>query len=375
MTNHFPNADTVSGVKDPLQWNPEKCRTMISACREMAQFHGDNNPAIKKIYRKYGFSAASLKQEEDLARIPMIGVAAMKQYLLTTLTQDQAVLKLTSSGTRGQKTQIWFDQASLDRVQMMLARLWEQEGLVSDKPANYLMFVYDPKDAKDLGIAFSDKNQQRFAPVAESFYAIQKTPPSGQWEFRTEECLAQLKAYARSNRPARLFGIPSFVYDLLQELKKEGPIELPPESWVVVGGGWKAAEDKKVSREYFRSQITELLGIPDENIRDGYGMAEHSAPYLDCRRHKFHIPVYNRIYVRDPESMELLPPGETGLLELITPYNAMMPNLAILSTDLGYIDPDPCECGYNAPVFALVGRGGTAKHKGCAITASEIVKR
>ncbi len=104
-------------------------------------------------------------------------------------------------------------------------------------------------------------------------------------------------------------------------------------------------------------------------------MAEHSAPYMECRRHRFHVPAFNRVYVRDPETLKLLPSGKTGLLELVTPYNAMMPNLALLTTDLGFLDPRPCPCGYNSPTFTLVGRGGLTKNKGCAITAGEIVKR
>jgi phenylacetate-coenzyme A ligase PaaK-like adenylate-forming protein len=144
---------------------------------------------------------------------------------------------------------------------------------------------------------------------------------------------------------------------------------------MVTGGGWKAAEDRKVSREDFREKVSRFLGIPIENIRDGYGMAEHSAPYIECRRHRFHVPVYNRVLTRDPVTLEVLAPGKTGLLELITPYNAMMPNLAILSTDLGFISPEECPCGASSPTFTLVGRGGLWKYKGCAIHAGEIVKR
>ncbi len=104
-------------------------------------------------------------------------------------------------------------------------------------------------------------------------------------------------------------------------------------------------------------------------------MAEHAAPYMTCAKHRFHVPVYNRVYARDPVTLEVLPPGETGLLEFVTPFNAMMPNIAILSTDLGYMDPTPCACGRKSPTFTLMGRGGLVKHKGCAITAGEIVKR
>lgn len=368
----FPNSELISRIKDPHIWSAGKAELMVSACREMALFHSRRSPELSALYRRRGFDPRSIRSEKDLARIPMLGVSAMKRYLLTSLPHDRASLKLTSSGTRGQKTQIWFDPDSLDRCQAMLSSQWAQEGLVSTEPANYLMFVYDPEEAKDLGIAFSDKNQQRFAPVAKTFYAIRKDS-AGAWEFRKKETLETLRAYSRQGKPVRLFGIPSFVFEILGEMAE--PIALPAGSWMVTGGGWKAAEDKKVSRDYFRQKAAALFGLPLERIRDGYGMAEHSAPYLECRSHRFHVPAYNRILARDPVTSQVLPPGEKGLLELISPYNAMMPNLAILSTDWGLIDIQRCPCGYNSPTFTLLGRGGLSKHKGCAITASEIVRR
>lgn len=374
MMDLFPAADRICRIPNPLDWTQEKNRLLVEACREMACFHAQHSKEIGWLYQREGFDPDTLKEEADLSRLPFIGVTGMKYFLLTSLPHEKAVLKLTSSGTRGQKTQIWFDEQSLARVQSQLDVLWQQEGMVSDLPTNYLNFIYDPDEAKDLGIAFSVKNEQRFAPVKRSFFTVRKNLV-GQWQFDKEKTLRVLREYARESSPVRILGIPSFIFELVLALQSEGPILLPAGSLMLTGGGWKAAEDKSVTREAFRALVDKYLGISEDNIRDGYGMAEHSAPYMECRRHRFHIPVYNRILVRDPVTLAPLPAGKTGLLEFITPFNAMMPNLAILSTDLGYLDPVACECGANAPTFTLVGRGGLVKHKGCAITAGEIVKR
>jgi phenylacetate-coenzyme A ligase PaaK-like adenylate-forming protein len=368
----FANSEAICRVNDPHVWTPQKNRLMAAACREMAVFHGRHSRELAALYRRRGFRPDSIRTEADLGRIPMLGVSAMKRFLLTSLPHEQAVLRLTSSGTRGQKTQIWFDAASLERCQSQLSLLWKEEGLSCQEPTNYLMFVYDPKEAKDLGIAFSVTNYQRFAPAARVFYSVRQRRTGG-WEFRKADTLRVLREYASAGLPVRIFGIPSFIYEFLDEMKES--VRLPPRSWMVTGGGWKAAEDKKVSREYFRELASKMLGLPAENIRDGYGMAEHSAPYLECRKHRFHVPVYNRVYARDPVTLAALPPGQPGLLELISPWNAMMPNLAILSTDMGLIDAGRCLCGYNSPTFTLLGRGGLVKHKGCAIQAGEIVRR
>ncbi len=372
---HFPFNEKISRIENPLQLTAERSSLFIAACREMAEFHQENNPELRHLYKLRGFEPKQLREEIDLSRLPSIQVTAMKHYLLTSLPHESAVLKLTSSGTRGQKTQIWFDQESLDRVQEMLLTLWKNEGIFSTEPANYMMFVYDPEEAKDLGIAFSDKNQQRFAPVNQSFYTIRKGPDGG-WQFNKKATLDKFRDYENQNLPVRLFGIPSFMFEFLEYLESEKIfLNLPRQSLVMTGGGWKAAEDKKVTRAEFRQRLAARMNIPLTQIRDGFGMAEHSAPYIECKFHRFHIPCYNRILIRDPYTMRVLPPGNTGMLELITPFNAMMPTLSVLSTDLGFIDPTACECGSNTPTFTIVGRGGISKHKGCAIHASEIVAR
>lgn len=374
--SNLPDNDAISYIKEPLNWDRDKCDLMVNACREMAVFHNENCSEISWLYKKYGFDPKSIMTEKDIERIPSIGVTAMKYFLFTSMGHEKVFLQLTSSGTKGQKTQVWFDKESLDRVQAMLRNLWIQEGLVTDRPTNYLQMVYDPDEAKDLGIAFSVKNEQQFAPAARTYYAVKKNS-EGDWEFKYRETVAMLREYCREGKPIRILGITRFIFELLQaiEREKEPVSPLPEGSYLLTGGGWKTADNKMVSKEQFREMAASLLSVPLENMRDGYGMAEHSAPYIECREHRFHIPVYNRIIVRDPVDMKPLPPGRTGLLELVTAFNAMMPTLAILSTDLGYIDPVKCECGWDSPTFTLVGRGGIVKHKGCAIHASEIVKR
>jgi phenylacetate-coenzyme A ligase PaaK-like adenylate-forming protein len=372
----FPYNEGICRIDEPLNYTESKCGMMVKACREMAIFHSGHCPEIRWLYQKYGFDPASIETEEDLERIPPLGVTAMKYHLLLSMPEEKAFLTLTSSGTRGQKTQVWFDRESLDRVQAQLRLLWVQEGLVSDEKTNYLQMVYDPDEAQDLGIAFSVRNEQQFAPAGRTFYAIRKNSED-QWEFKVNEAIKTLREYVEERKPVRISGITRFIYELLEALDKEKEriAALPPGSLLLTGGGWKTADNKSVTREYFRALASRVLGMDEAQMRDGYGMAEHSAPYVECRLHRFHIPVYNRILIRDPVTMKVQEPGEAGLLELITPFNAMMPTLALLSTDVGRIDAEKCPCGWNSPTFTLLGRGGLVKHKGCAIHAAEIVKR
>ncbi len=365
-------ANQLAESSDPFNWTPEKSQLFLDACREVATFHYNNNPVMKNFYDNRGFKPSDLKSLDQLNTLPSIGVTAMKYHLVLSRDEKHQSLKLTSSGTRGQKTQVWFDQESLDRVQSFLWQVWESENAVSKKETNYLMFIYNPEQAKDLGIAFSVKNQTQFAPPKKVVYAIEKNA-QGEWEFNKARVLEQIKEFIAEGLPVRMSGIPSFLFEFLEFLDED--LTLPSSSFIFTGGGWKAAENKKVSKEFFRELVFKKLGIPADRVRDGYGMAEHSSPYMECKAHRFHIPHFNRIIIRDPKTMEALGPEEAGLIELISPFNTMMPNLSIVSTDIGKIDSDACPCGYNSPTFSLLGRGGLSKHKGCAITANDLVKR
>jgi phenylacetate-coenzyme A ligase PaaK-like adenylate-forming protein len=200
---------------------------------------------------------------------------------------------------------------------------------------------------------------------------------SDQWVFDKEKALATLRRFESNAKPLRIFAMPAFLFEFVDWMRErgEGPLRFSPESWIMTGGGWKAAEDKRITRKAFRDLCLHYFGIPLNRQRDAFGMAEHCAPYFECPEHRLHVPVFNRILIRDPVTMATLPPGESGLMELLTPFNAMMPTLAIYTTDYGRILPDPCPCGYQSPTFEILGRAGISKHKGCALTASEIVRR
>lgn len=372
--NGFVAVNKICRDPKPLTWTPEKTSLMVEACREMASFHFQSSLEFRGLCKARGFAPDQLQTEKDLLLLPLLGVTAMKHYLLLSKPVEQSVLKLTSSGTRGQKTEIHFDSESLDRAQRMLDGVWGQEGLVSQEPTCYLNFIYDPSQSKDLGISFTVQNGQRFAPIQQSYFAIKLV--DGKWVFDAKEAENKLEEFEKIGKPIRFMGIPSFLFDFMQTLIRRGKrFQLSKQSLVMTGGGWKAAEERKITREEFRNLISHVFGLPDDRIRDGFGLAEHGSPYLECKNHRFHIPVFNRVFVRDPISLGQLPEGRVGLLQFITPFNSMMPNLSILSTDLGLVNQTSCPCGFNSPTVTVVGRGGTSKNKGCAITASEIVKR
>jgi hypothetical protein len=144
-------------------------------------------------------------------------------------------------------------------------------------------------------------------------------------------------------------------------------------SFVLTGGGWKKNENEAIPKLEFIREVSLALGIPEENFRDGYGLVEHGVPYLECAKHRFHVPHFARAIARDPGTLAPLKSGEAGFLNLITPYMLSMPSISLLTSDLAAVH-DSCPCGSNTATIDLLGRLGTRKNKGCAITAAQLLK-
>ena len=368
------DVDALFGIEDPLHWSPDKSALFVRACRALASYHRDRCPELRHIYQRQGFDPASLQEENDLQRLPALNVSAFKHFDLRSKSPAQAAHQASSSGTGGQPTTVWRDQGTRGRARKMFAALVSQLGLVSRSPASSLVFAHRPAANNDLLIAYAFTRLLDFAPRADVFYAVAKMP-DGNLVLRTEQALSKLKSYVQAGHPVRLLGLPAFIYEMILQLEAQGPLKLPPGSWVLTGGGWKTQEERSVSPADFRAKLAQVLGLPGENIRDRFGMAEHGIIYLQCPRHRFHIPAYARVLARDPVTLEVLPPGQTGLLEFITPLNSMMPTLAILSADLGTVDPAGCDCGLRSPTFTWLGRGGWTHYQTCALRMEDAIRR
>jgi len=141
-----------------FEYSPRTSRAFLAAMREALAFQGGRAPVLKALYKAEGFSPASVKTEKDVARIPYVFVAALKERDLTTLPYSKIVLELKSSGTSGQRSRMQLDTGSLMRVRRMAWRVFEGLGLTDlERPHDYICFTYDPAVAKDLGTAWTDK--------------------------------------------------------------------------------------------------------------------------------------------------------------------------------------------------------------------------
>lgn len=134
----------------------------------------------------------------------------------------------------------------------------------------------------------------------------------------------------------------------------------------VHSGGWKKLETISVAREAFDSALLATV-CAGSRVLDYYGMAEQIGMIFPlCPRGVRHIPVWGEVLVRDPWTLEPLPPGEVGMLQLLNVLALGAPYHSVLSEDLGRLAEGPCACGRAGRTFLLEGRVPKAELRGCA---------
>lgn len=341
----------------------------LEAMRENFRHHYEGCADYARWCGLAGFAPQDVRAYGDVFRIPYVYVANFKRRKFVTGDESRVALTLTSSGTAGEKSAIYLDRKSLARITKIVHHIYGAFGM-TDRAArtNYLCFTYDPRVAKDLGTAFSDKLLTGLTAVGKVHYAIRWD--GSDFSLDRPSCWKALDRYAREDRPVRVVGFPAFIWEVMRENRRR--YDFGPNSYVITGGGWKGLADREIPKPEFRRRVGEWLGIPPSNVRDLYGMVEHGVPYCECEHGEMHVPVYSRVAVRDPGTLQILPDGETGIFHFLTPYLNSFPAISLLTSDVGRLHAS-CPCGRNAPRLELLGRGGVTKHKGCAIAALEVL--
>ncbi|MBI3039242.1 hypothetical protein HYY75_09375, partial [bacterium] len=354
----FINTGALFDISDAYSHGELTDALFDKAMNEALQWHISNCPEFALFLKRKGFKFSG--EESFLPEeIPPIFVTIFKEFRLISIPERKIKLELTSSGTTGQRSAIVLDARSLGRILKIVPNIFGSLGLVNQKEkVNYLCFTYDPRVAKNVGTAFSDKVMTGFTQKKSVFYAIQWNSSSASFEFDLDLTVSRLLRLSKQPEAVRILGFPAYLWQVCDELEKRRKrLKLGDSSFVLTGGGWKIHKDREVTKELFKDRVAYVLGIPERNVRDSYGMVEHGIPYVDCEFGKLHVPIYSRARVVDPETLLPCAADEPGLLHLMTPYLSSYPSISLLSTDLAKIESH-CQCNRPGKTIALLGRAG-----------------
>ncbi len=348
----------------------------VDAMRQVVKWHASRCAYYADWLSRNSFDPDAIRTMDDVLRIPFLHANFYKTHVIKSRPDDGFVMTLTSSGTTGQKTQMFFDEWTLNASDKSADMQFDWYGRITDVPNDYMMYSYEPAPGVNTGTLRTRQMMRRYAPEHDMEYGL-KFNGSGH-EFDLFGSIEALKRFEADGRPVRILGFPAFLYFTLERMREMGmpPLKLNRDSLVMMGGGWKGFVDKQLSPKEFRDYVEDRLGLPHTCCHESYGAVEHGVAYTDCDNHHLHVPIYSRVVIRDPVTLEPVEDGRPGFVNVISPINTGVPVPSLLLGDLAIKHPaGSCGCGNPAPWFEILGRAGTSRNKSCAIAASELLRR
>lgn len=349
----------------------------VEAMRDVTAWHIERSPWYRRFAELNRLVPDQLQCMADVLALPPVHANFFKFHEIRSISMSQVTAHMTSSGTTGQKSQMFFDTFTIGHAREMVDRTMEARGVFSETAANYLVNAYEPFAGLKVGTSNTNQYLMRYAPVADQFWTLRHLGEAGH-EFDSFGAVARLAAWADGDAPVRIIGFPAFLHFILERMRAMGKadLRLPEGSLVIFGGGWKGHADKAITKDALYADITRQLGIPSERIVETYGSVEHSIPYVDCTAHHLHQPTWSRVLVRDLKTLAPVPDGTPGFLSFVSPYITSAPAHSVVMGDLAVRHaPDECPCGdHPTPWFEVLGRAGISANKSCAAAASELLK-
>lgn len=354
----------------PYDGSSEAEARFMSALQEECVWHYEHNTMYRRFCNRKGFDP---HLPFSIMDIPPVSVSVFKELgpKLASVPQEHLALTLQSSATSGIPSTVVVDKETAKRQARAMIKVVGE--FIGHERKPFLVMDIDPRSSsrKLMGARFAAvTGYLRFANKTGFFLKADENNVS-------YFDVAGMMDYVNGldpNQPVVVFGFTYILYqNVIQSIEKAGVnIQLPKGSKIIHIGGWKQLESQKISKALFNERLSKCFGIGSAQVIDIYGFTEQMGlNYPDCECGWKHTSTYARVIVRDPITHEVLPPGEVGLLEFVTPIPHSYPGNALLTDDLGLIDAGTCVAGRSGTRFKVVGRMKKAEIRGCGDILSQ----
>ncbi len=336
----------------------EKEIELVVKLNELTRWHTENCHEYKSMLEK----SNALLEASCLEEVPFLPVQLFKLMNLKSVSQENVVKVLTSSGTTGQQvSKIYLDKET--SIAQTKALVEVMKPILGNK--RLPMILLDTKSvlkdrksfsARGAGIlGFSNFGRKHF-------YAL-----NDDMTLDVEGLQAYLKEY--EGQRILLFGFTFMIWQYVyKEIRDKGLNINFGDSVLIHGGGWKKLKDEAVDALTFNHLLSKQLGI--QEVHNYYGMVEQvGSIFVECNEGHLHAPSYADVIIRNPITFDVLPVGQQGLIQVVSELPKSYPGHSLLTEDLGTIHGiDDCPCGWKGKYFSVVGRIPKAELRGCSDT-------
>ncbi|HEX6107205.1 MAG TPA: acyl-protein synthetase [Gemmatimonadales bacterium] len=357
----------ISPARELLDLSPyglpqsEKRRRLLPMLRALTEHHARHCAPYRNVLDRV-FGGADRLRIDRLEDVPFLPVTLFKTHQLSSVPASQVVKVLTSSGTTGQQpSRVVLDGETASVQSAVLVKV-AQHFLGKDRLPMVIVdhpgVVRDRTSRSARGAGILGMAQFGHRP----FYALRE-------DMSLDE--EGLRAYleAAAGRRVLFFGFTFMVWQYLVQTLERCGIRLGASGGVLVhSGGWKKLQDAAVDPATFRERVQAVTGV--DQVINFYGMVEQvGGVYFENPIHHLQAPIFSEVIVRDPVTLEPLPDGEPGLIQVLSCLPTSYPGHSLLTEDLGVIrGEDPAGTGMGGRCFDVLGRVPKAELRGCSDT-------
>jgi hypothetical protein len=340
----------------------EKEATLLAELKRLDQRHRERSPQYAKLARVL---FPGVIDPHTIEELPYIPVGLFKEHNLSSVPESEVFKILQSSGTTGQTpSRIVLDRETAELQTLALSRI--MTSVLG--PQRLPMILVESADA------IRDRRQYN-ARVAgllgminfgrDHFYAL---------DTDLQLRLPELKNFLHrfGGAPFLIFGFTFLVWARLCQPLVDAGLDFS-KGILIHGGGWKKLEDQAVSAAEFRRALRDALGLT--RVYNFYGMVEQvGSVFLEGDDGYLYPPNFGDVIVRDPYTLEVVPHGQTGVLEVLSALPRSYPGHCLLTEDLGVVRAVDCSaCGRLGKAFSVLGRIPRAELRGCSdVVAAQV---
>lgn len=337
----------------------DKSGDFLELVNKLTSHHLESCTDYRRIVLPLFPTATSAEKLDD---VPYLPVRLFKLMSLSSVTPENTIKTMTSSGTTGQAvSRIFLDKSTSLAQTRALSQIM---GSLLGKSRMPMLIIDSTAVVKDRAM-FSARGAgiRGFSVFGKDVeYVLDDN-----MQVRVSEVESFLGRHQGSS--IFLFGFTFMIWEYMCEaLRLSGRRLDIPDGILLHGGGWKKLEALKIGNDQFKASVRKTTGVT--KVVNYYGMVEQTGSiFVECDRGFLHSSAFSEVLVRDPVTLRPANIGIEGVIQVISMLPMSYPGHSILTEDLGTIvGNDDCACGRLGRYFLVSGRIKDAEIRGCSDT-------
>lgn len=346
----------------------EKETKLLAIFREQIRHTIEVNEHMERFYHSFGVDPEQIHHIADISPLP---VTMFKNFNLQTCKDEDIVRILNSSATTsGVPSRIPIDKTtSLRQTKALVSTLKNYLGT-----ARRPFLVIDTSEVNDPGAGTISARGAAIRGISNFARGTTYVLDNVDGELLLNQDV--LNEFIEKNKGKEIlaFGFTYIIWTRFLDTLEEAGVTLDmPDIKILHGGGWKKLTSQAVTKDIFNTRVGALFNTDPSNVIDYYGMVEQlGVLFLDCPYGYKHVPDFAEVIMRDIYTMEEVPIGTPGLIEVMSTLGTSYPSQAVLTEDIGeVVGIDDCPCGRKGKYFMFRSRVEKAEIRGCGDTFAE----